>query len=382
MHKDYVAWANTKRNEYLLKTEELFKSNKNRWITDFSRHLRDICVRIRKSQDELTLSAISNMEYTMLYTNFINRRYVVDIFVYGDKCCLDKNQRMIGEYDVSFLFVYFDELWNKLISERKYYVGKVKALEVSSFVLGTLSDFYQYLATITRHAIVEVNGKNVFADIEKNEIFKVNVGDYMSKTETVYAENKNKNEYKLTEWFGERLVDKYVFGDYSSLDFSNNVFLYTDFRFAQFECSTFKNANFEGSSLLGANFRNTNMENCCLDFCSIHEADFYNAMLKNASFKNAQAKFGLTDEKEWQFQGFLPTSFRNANLICADFTGANLTGADFTGANLTGADFTGAELTGIDFTDAILDNAIFDARVFTIIRRRSYGGMHMLLHSI
>ena len=59
---------------------------------------------------------------------------------------------------------------------------------------------------------------------------------------------------------------------------------------------------------------------------------------------------GLTDKKKWKFVGFLPVSFRNANLTAADFTGADLTGADFSGAVLTNA----------VFTDAILENVNFD----------------------
>jgi uncharacterized protein YjbI with pentapeptide repeats len=92
------------------------------------------------------------------------------------------------------------------------------------------------------------------------------------------------------------------------------------------------------------------MEGCHLDNSAIFEADFSNAILRNASFKNAKAKAGLINEKEWKFPGFLPTSFRNADL----------TDADFTGADLTGADFTGAVLRGTDFTNAVLANAIFD----------------------
>ena len=170
----------------------------------------------------------------------------------------------------------------------------------------------------------------------------------------------NNNKEKLVNWFSERIYSKYIFGDYSSLNFSGEVFTYTDFRFARFNNSILINTNFEYSSLTGVNFRGANMENACLDYCSIHEADFTNAMLKDASFKNARAKAGLTSIEKWEFVGFSPTNFRNANLIGADFTRANLTGANFAGANLSDADFSGAVLLDTDFTDTILDNTIFD----------------------
>ncbi|MCL2153256.1 MAG: pentapeptide repeat-containing protein [Oscillospiraceae bacterium] len=350
MREDFITQANNWRNEYLLKTEELFVANKSRWFADFYDHFRDICAKLRKMQDELVLPAISYLEYTMLYNNFINRHYVSEIFVYNDKSYLDKNHQFIGEYDISFLFVYFDEMWDKLLSGRKCYVGKVTAQEITTFMLRTLSDFYSYFTNIIRFTILSIIDESSLANINKNEKFMVNVGDYMAKTEAVFVEQKVKDAKKLNDLFSKQPYSQYIFGDYSRLDFSGKVLSDMDFRFARFSSSTLINTSFEGSSLIGANFRNADMERCRLDYCTIQEADFSNASLKNASFRNARTKLGLMNEKAWEFVGFLPTNFRNADL----------TGADFTGANLDGADFTNAVLTGVDFTDTILDNAIFD----------------------
>ncbi|MCL2153367.1 MAG: hypothetical protein FWH57_10505, partial [Oscillospiraceae bacterium] len=80
---------------------------------------RQVHTQVVKIQATLDIPAISYLEYTMLYTNFINRRYITEVWVYGDKGYLDKNQYMLGEYDISFLFIYFDELWDKLLTARK-----------------------------------------------------------------------------------------------------------------------------------------------------------------------------------------------------------------------------------------------------------------------
>jgi uncharacterized protein YjbI with pentapeptide repeats len=350
MNEDFLTRAENKRNEYLLKTEELFVANKDRWFADFADHFLDICTQIKKCQSESALPPISYLEYTMLYTNFINRHYVADIFIYGDKSYLDRDQRFIGNYDISFLFGYFDQLWDDIISLKRRYPGLVSAQEITPFVMGTLPDFYSYLANIARFAIGECVDKSPFADINKNEDFMVNIGDYMAKTEPVYRAKKNKDANKLAKWFNEQLLSKYIFDDYSGLDFTGKSFLYTDFRYSRFQNSTLNKINLEGSSLIGANFRNALMEECRLDNCSINEADFSGASLKQTSFKNAWAKTGLTDENKWRFVGFLPVIFRNADL----------TGVDFSGANLTGADFSGARLTGASFSGAVTDGAIFD----------------------
>jgi len=373
MHQDFLERAKIMLNEYLLKTEELFVANKNDWFTDFFGHFQSVCAEIVKLQNESTLPAISYLEYTMLRANFINRQYLSEVFLYCDRQYLDKKQCLVGEYDISFLFVYFDELWNKLLSERKRYVGKVKAREITYFMMESLPDFYSYLANIARFAIVECVDKSPFLDIKKNDIFRVSVGEYMAKTEPIFTESKHKSTRKLVDWFDEHLYHEYIFGDYSDLDFSEKVFDYIDFRYARFQNSHFNNTVFNGSILIGANFRNAIMEGCKLDNCSIFETDFSNALLRNASLTNTAAKAGLPDEKKWKYVGFLPASFHNSDLTSANFSGANLTGADFTGAILTNTDFTNAVLNHVNFTNAVLvganftgaitENAIFDSSI-------------------
>jgi len=358
LNTNYIDLSTTLRNENLLKTEALFAAQKHHCFTAFSDHFNSICTKITNQQNNSTLPAISRIDYTMLHTNFINRRYIAEVWVYGEDLYLDKNQRKIGEYDISFLFIHFDELWNKLLAQRKRYVGKVRAQEVKTIIMQALPDFYSYLTNIARFAITDILDKKPFIDIIKNDPFKVTVGEYMARTEPIYVESKNKDVKELAEWFDERLENTYTFEDYSDLDFSAHFFTYTEFRYSHFRRSNFNNATLEGSTLIGTSFYRAQMENCCLNNSSIYEADFSYANLKNASFINARGRAGLPNKEEWRHVGFLPVSFRYADL----------TNADFTGANLIGADFTGAILEGVDFTGAVLDGAIFDSNIAGLIR--------------
>jgi uncharacterized protein YjbI with pentapeptide repeats len=365
MLEDFLTKADKLRNEYLLKTEALFVSNKQAWFAAFAEHFLNVCNEIQKLQAESALSAISYLEYTMLHANFINRQYIAEVCVYGDESYLDKRQCIVGSYDVSFLFVYFDKLWDELLSLRKRFVGQVSSLDVTECMMNVLPDFYSYLASIARFAVAECLDKKQFTGIIKNEEFSVNVGDYMAATETIYTENKDKDAGKLAKWFYKQIENAYSFGDYSGLDFSGCIFKHTDFRYASFRNSSLKDASLAGSSLEGASFRKASMEGCVLDNCTIFEADFSNAVLKNASFVNVQAKAGLPDEEDWEFVGFLPVSFRNADLTNANFTGANLKGADFSGAVLSGTDFTNVVLDGAIFDDTLAKVAVLDETIFS-----------------
>jgi len=274
---------------------------------------------------------------------------VAEVWVYGDEWYLDEGQRKIGEYDISSLFVHFDELWDNLLSHRKRYIGKVSSQEVTSFMIQVLPKFYSYLTNIARFAIIDFVDEEPFTNIVKNDVFKVRVGDYMAKTESVFTLKKNKNADTLADWFSDKLRCEYNFEDCSDLDFSLRDFSNTVFRYVSFRRAILNYATLKSCSLIGTSFYNAQMENCRLCNSAIFEADFSNANMKNASLFNARGRAGLQNKKEWRHVGFLPVSFR----------GADLTGADFKWANLSGADFSGATLTGANFTGAILDDAIF-----------------------
>jgi uncharacterized protein YjbI with pentapeptide repeats len=360
MHKDFIAYANIRKNEYLLKTEELFTKNKSIWLSEFNRHFREICKCVQMLQTRSELSALSYLEYTMLNANFINKRYIAYIMAYNDKSYLDRYQRLIGTYDVSFMLVYFNMLWDDLINTKRRYAGLVSAQDVTTIMLQTLPDFFSYLINIARFAIMEECDSTSLGGICKNKVFEVKVGGYMVPSETVYSETKDKNAYELIEWFHEQLDREYIFGDYSDLDFSGESFEGTDFRYARFQNSVLKNTSFRDSSIIGVNFCNADMERSLFENSSIYEANFSDTILKNAYFNNARGKAGLADKENWEFAGFLPVRFCNANLDGADFSQANLAGADFSHANLSGTNFSGAILNNANFTKAILTDTMFD----------------------
>jgi len=352
MSEDFEKHFTTLCNEYLLKTEVHFVAQKHNFFSAFAQHFHSICAETLKLQEDSVIPALSRMEYTMLYTNYINRRYLASVFIYGYKGYCDKKQRLVGELDISPLFVYFDKLWDKMLTERKRYAGKVSAKDVNTCMFEALPSFYSYLINIARFVVRDCLDKKPFADIVKNDLFRVCVGDYMAKTEPVYIQNKNKDVTVLAEWFGSRRPYFYEHRDCSGLDLSGGSFEFTALKFIQLRNAVMNNVIFDNSTLIGADFYRTQMENSRLDFSSIYEADFSQAQLKDTSFRYVRGGAGLHDAKKWRHVGYYPVSFRNADLSNADFQGAYLSGADFSGAILTGA----------DFTETILDNAVFSTK--------------------
>ena len=303
---------------------------------------------------------------------------------------------MIGEFNISNLFTYFDELWDRLLKERKRYAGQVRAIEVKSFVLDILPDFYSYLTYIARTAISKfisdtdessINLPVPIADIKKHDIFRICVGEYMNINNRVpvYTYVRDKNAKDLMAWFDEGLGEgaegnKYIFGDYSNLDFSDYKTTHTNFSFSQFYNSYFNNSSFHETKLRGANFHRAVLNNCNITKCLIYEADFSKASLVKANFANSQGNRRLSyseNSQQSQQLGLLHVNFccsdltdayfGNANLAGADFSNAVLVRTDFTNAILTKADFTNATLIDINFTDANLDGAIFTGVTHSLV---------------
>ena len=352
MPEDFKKQFDKLCNEYLLKTEALFVAQKSDFFSAFAQHFHSMCTETLKLQEDSVIPALSHMEYSMLYTNFINRRYLASAFIYGDKGYCDNKQRLVGELDISSLFSFFNELWDKTLSLRKRYVDKVSVKDVNTCMFEALPSFYSYLINIARFVVRDFLEKEPFADIIKNDYFRVCVGDYMAKTEPVYIHNKNKDANVLTEWFESRRPYFYENRDCSGLDLSGGSFEFAVLKHIQLRNAVMHNVTLDNSTLVGADFNKAQMENSSLDFTSIYEADFSQAQLKGSSFRFARGGVGLPDAKQWRHVGFYPVSFRNADL----------TDADFHGAYLSGADFRGAILTGVDFTEAVLDNAVFSTK--------------------
>jgi len=354
MQKEFFELSDNLRNEYLLRTERFFVLHKNELVSSFISNFQSICSVIVKLQKESDLSDISHIEYIMDYGDFIERNYTASVWVFGDEWYRDCNRRVIGEYNIASLFVFFNELWDKLLEIRKQNAGMIRAVGVKEIMLQTILDFYLYLADIARLAIVECVESAPFTEIKKSDVFRVCVGEYMNPTKSkiVYVQCKNKNTDNLKNC---------IYEDHSNLDFTGRVYKSSNFHYSQFANSCFDDGSLEGSRLTGSNFRKARMENCNLNSSTIHEVDFSYAILKGASITNVIGPSGILDEKKWVHSGYLPVRFCYADLSNANFAGANLIGADFTGANLTDTNFSNANLNG-----AIFDGSINKKRQYEV----------------
>ena len=390
MHKDFQLKANELLLKNINKTREHIISGRKQLVSALMNHLNEVCSIIACLQNESSIPPISSIEYTMFRTNFINRRYVAEVWVYGDGWYIDPNPRMIAELDLSDQFIYYDKLWDELIKERKQrYRSEVRPIELLAYMMLVLPNFFSHLVNIARSAIFGNMDSNSFEGIKKHNCFRVNVGEYMNINGLVpvYTEVKEKNSDDIVKLFDKRKENVLVFGDYSDKDFSGCEASSMNLSFSQFRHSSFNNSVFHNAELKGANFHRAIMDNCQILKCRIHEANYSQASLKGANFMDSHGSAASPSSSNLQFAdhvGLMPVSFKHADLTnaclrntClagADFEGAKLDGADFTNADLSYANFANASLSSTDFTDADLDGTIFSVQAKSI--EKSAGKNH------
>lgn len=351
MKEEFSSIAKSLENDYLFSTEALYQKNKSIYISRFQEHFSDTCARIVTLQQQGKLGEIAYLEYTMLYSNFINHNYIAEVRVYDDTWYFDKMQQVIGTFDVSFLFVYLEQLWNELLSVRKRYAGSVTSQEVTSFVIESFPKFYNYVVSSCRFGILPLIESEPFCLIKCMDEFELNIGSYMGTTEAIYKENRNKNREQFIEWFKERKEFDYAFEDFSGMDFSDLDLSEIDFRYSDLRNANLNHTDLQDSLLFGTRFCNADMEYVDLRYCLLYEADFTGANLKYANFTLAEANEGPLNHSEWEVVGFMGVSFRNANLEYANFTKASFLGADFTGASMTGAIFLAEQANQLQLSE-------------------------------
>ena len=339
MVESFEAYAVRLREEKLFEMEEIYQKHFHEFVPLFQKHFSEICETIIKLQKSGNLDEISYLEYTLLYSNLIQKKETAEVRIYHGDWYLDSRQYIVGTFDFSAFFTKYHELSEELMAYRKQFAGKVSAQEVKAFLLSCADSFYSYIISCFRFSILPCIEKEPFLSVKRADKFEINIGEYMAYTEAIYKENRLRTSEDSLIWFAQRQEFDYTFEDFTKLDFSGADLSEIDLRYSDLRYAKLSSTDFQDSMLFGTRFCYADMENADLRYCMIHEADFTGANLTNAKFIAAESFAGVPDHSSWKITGYQPVRFCNANL--------------------TGVDFRRNQISGADFTDAVMDGALF-----------------------
>ncbi len=317
--------------------------------------LRDLTIKgikqvIKKAKDFQKIKEdykIAVFQFEFLRVDVLNENYKICIHGYDRMWYLDENS--IVEYlDLKFLYEPFIELKEKLIKEKKIYIGKVNNYDVQEIIMNLAYQCYENLKENIRNIFWDCDEEEYMKSDSIEDFYTIRWSDYHGKSEIVFAmDNKEKTKVdilKLKKEDKEKLPFVYTVWKNSLIEDSNLA--NENLLFINFKGSTLKRIDFSKSEIVRSQFKDSKINNC----------EFKEANLVGTSFKNSDIEY---------------TNFNKSNCIATDFQNTNLKDVDFENADLKGSKFINAKFHNVDFKDANLEDAIFNEKDIPFIHLTS-----------
>lgn len=346
------------RNDILLLLEEKFQSEKEKLADEFLKCFNNICEKIVELQQEGTIEEIQFMTITILRTRIKDKNYKFPIKVCNSLWWLDENHCDVGEYDGSFVFEFYEKMYEELGKEIRQYVGRTIKQDTYTLLSDEIINFLHYVAKIAKYKILEATSTEIYKKIEKCSTFEIHIGEYFGFTEIIFKEDLERDIEDIKIKIGEKKREVLCFCDLKDLNLENMDLVDSDFRSTDLRRSILKDSDIRYSILAGGIFNDCNLENANLSYSVLNETSFKNANCKKAKFKNIIGYAGLEDNSYWDMVGYYPLNFTNADLQESDFSGADIRGAIFTGANLKDTVLTKEQVRYLNLTDEQIRSAI------------------------
>lgn len=351
MEKEFFDYLNQLANQKLFEMDEYFYYHREKYIPEFQHNFKETCQTIENLQKNGQLNHIAYLEYTMLYTNVTQKKYIAEVRVYDDMWYLDKQQKVVGLMDISPYFIKMEELKEELLKERKRYKNRISKSEILEQLVPYFKSFYKYFTSTCRFGILDCIELPEFERINRIDKFEINVGEYMADTEPVYKENQEKDSEDMLIWFKDREEFDYAFEDFVELDFSDEDLSEIDLRYADLRKTNLKHTNLQDALLISTRFCGANLEQADLKYCSLYEADFTGANLEQADFAYAEGDSEIVYDEIWDSVCYRGVSFVNANLRHANFLHGSFLGANFEGADMTESIWSEQQVEKLNLTN-------------------------------
>lgn len=352
----YNKYYNPILNECLEKLEEDFQKNFYVEIELYVKNFENICNKIIQQYPNFKVGYIM---YNCMLHKILNHNYSYDIYVYSKDWYFGEEIK-IGEYNVNFVYKYFDEVWQKLLSNYRGYVNKIVATDINNLMIEMVKIFNNYVIAILRNSITKATEIKEYKNLNKEQLLYIQCGKFYDNCEFVYKENAEKNIIKIKKELNKSKSKKHIFEDFQNLNFDYFDFEEFDIRYSDFRDSSLKNVNFRFSSLEGAKFNNADLDYSNFSYSAINNVNFENANLTNCKFNFTIMSKGKNKFMNPFLTGFLSSNFNGADLSNSDFSNSILYYIDFTNSILQNTNFENCKLYNCRFTHSQVKDLILN----------------------
>ncbi len=320
--------------ETLEKMEEDFQKNIEKYKKEFILNFKEVSQKIQKEYADFKIGYLS---YNLMLTKITNKNYKYEIYIY-DKDWYLKGDIKIEEYNVEYIYKYYEEMWQNLLKEGRGYIFKINSTDINNIMIKIIDKFHNYIVSIMRNSIIELTETEEYKNLNKEKIFNIHTGKFYDIYDLIYTENFEKNQIKIKRWLSKNIEEEYCGQDFKNLELNSFNLEQYDLRGADFRKSQLKEVDLSYSILNGGKFKDSDLRNSTIISSFLSEVDFENADLSGSKMTYSIMRKGKIDDLVEV--GYLETNLRNTNL--------------------TNVDFRSSVFEGIDFREAIIENTNFE----------------------
>ncbi|WP_058485601.1 pentapeptide repeat-containing protein [Defluviitalea phaphyphila] len=351
----YEKYGDKKNFEKILELDRFCKENIEFLTDKFCEAFKKLCNKIISLQQSGEKGKISFINFQILRTDILQKKYRILITAYDKNFYLDKKPVQV-DFEMKEMFTYLNDLEEYLLKNYKQYVGKINVDDISVIIQMQVINYIRYIINISRIAIRKIKNLSYFTEIEKEEDFYISTGEYKDYSELIYFKTKqNTNIEEIRDSINGKKKGNFHFNSYTDLDLSDLDLRNINFCFSDFTNSKLSRSDMRVSYFICTDFSNCKMDFVNLNYSILHDANFENCNLYGADLIGIMG--GLTEPKEDMFYspGFSGINFAGANLSEVDFSNGDLSGADFRGAVFDNTNFTGTNLNKAIFEKESID---------------------------
>jgi uncharacterized protein YjbI with pentapeptide repeats len=342
--------------ESKLRVEKNFKDNDEKVKELIINGMKILIKRAKESKEDKNENKIAVFQFELLRINIINESYKILAHGYNSFWYLDSDP-ICEEMDLSFLFEPFIKLKEKLIKEKRIYMGKVNDYDIQKIIFELIVKCYMDMSKVIRNWFWNLDEEEWMQESSVGEFYVVKWGEYQGKSETLFAmDNKEKNIkelLKLKEQPEEKLPFIYTVWRNSVLEDGNLA--KQNMLFINFKGSKLKNIDFSECNIVRGQFKDTELKRCTLTKCNLIGTSFENSKIEDSDFSNGNCTGVDFSKSELRYVDFTNSKLKNSNFINAKFKNVS-----FEGADLEDAIFSAKDIPFINLTSEQLQTIYID----------------------
>jgi hypothetical protein len=209
-------------------------------------------------------------------------------------------------FSLDSFFSCFNPIWDQLLEGLPVYMGKVNAYDVGNMIQKAVMECNRGLAEVLRFLLQDIEENKNFANIPKEDIWKIRWGMYRNESELIaYVDRIPKDQEKWERAIAdvERNPESLVFSYWYQTELKKSDCSQKPMSFITFEECRLEGITFDQANLSGARFLRCELIGCSFLSSICRQAEFTDCVWENNQFANADLGGAVFTEEDLLHSG-------------------------------------------------------------------------------